>query len=207
MTTRRKDRGRLADDGRAADDDGKILAHLLNDGRAEECVKPGDLCLVRVDGGYSHEFTTAQVDDFLRREYGPDYKVAAPEKFAVFEDHLLYTDGVKKMAAFTGQIQKLRDLQRAFQKHTGVRDYSARKGVSSNSATGARVTLHKRARLACCGALRTIRDHRRLSTRVHVVQVPESILRAHREAQPSCREGPDARDPARTRRRSRRSTA
>jgi len=109
----------------------KILAaHLLNDGRAADFVKPGDLCLVRVDGGYSHEFTTAQVDDFLRREYGADYKVAAPEKFAVFEDHLLYTDGVKKMAPFSAQIQKLRDLQRQFQKHTGVRDYSARKGVS-----------------------------------------------------------------------------
>jgi len=109
----------------------KILAvHLVNDGRGEEYVKPGDLCLVRVDGGYSHEFTTAQVDDFLRREYGPDYAVAAPEKFAVFEDHLLYTDGVKKMAPFSAQIQKLRDLQREFQKHTGVRDYSARKGVS-----------------------------------------------------------------------------
>jgi 3-isopropylmalate/(R)-2-methylmalate dehydratase large subunit len=109
----------------------KILAvHLVNDGRGEDYVKPGDLCLVRVDGGYSHEFTTAQVDDFLRREYGPDYAVAAPEKFAVFEDHLLYTDGVKKMAPFSAQIQKLRDLQRAFQKHTGVRDYSARNGVS-----------------------------------------------------------------------------
>jgi 3-isopropylmalate/(R)-2-methylmalate dehydratase large subunit len=109
----------------------KILsAHLLNDGRPVDYLKPGDLCLVRVDGGYSHEFTTAQVDDFLRREYGPDYQVAAPEKFAVFEDHLLYTDGVKKMAVFTAQIQTLRDLQRAFQKHTGVRDYSARKSVS-----------------------------------------------------------------------------
>jgi 3-isopropylmalate/(R)-2-methylmalate dehydratase large subunit len=110
----------------------KILAgHLLNDGRgSRECVQPGDLCLIRVDGGYSHEFTTAQVDDFLRREYGPDYRVAAPEKFAVFEDHLLYTDGVKRMAPFSGQIQKLRDLQRDFQRHTGVRDYSARKGVS-----------------------------------------------------------------------------
>jgi 3-isopropylmalate/(R)-2-methylmalate dehydratase large subunit len=109
----------------------KILAvHLVNDGRGEEYVRPGDLCLVRVDGGYSHEFTTAQVDDFLRREYGADYAVAAPQKFAVFEDHLLYTDGVKKMAPFSAQIQKLRDLQRQFQKHTGVRDYSTRNGVS-----------------------------------------------------------------------------
>jgi 3-isopropylmalate/(R)-2-methylmalate dehydratase large subunit len=109
----------------------KILAsHLVNDGRGEDYVRPGDLCLVRVDGGYSHEFTTAQVDYFLRAEHGDDYTVVHPKKFAVFEDHLLYTDGVKKMSPFASQIQTLRDLQRDFQKHTGVRDYSARNGVS-----------------------------------------------------------------------------
>ena len=109
----------------------KILAsHLVNDGREEDYVRPGDLCLVRVDGGYSHEFTTAQVDYFLRAEHGDDYAIVHPEKFAVFEDHLLYTDGVKKMSPFASQIQTLRNLQRVFQKHTGVRDYSARDGVS-----------------------------------------------------------------------------
>ena len=84
----------------------------------------------KVDGGYSHEFTTAQVHHFLGQEYGADYKVPNPSKFAVFEDHLLYADGVKKMAPFADQIQTLRDLQREFQKHTGVRDYSAKDGVS-----------------------------------------------------------------------------
>jgi 3-isopropylmalate/(R)-2-methylmalate dehydratase large subunit len=109
----------------------KILAvHLVNDGRGEDCVRPGDLCLARVDGGYSHEFTTAQVDDFLCREHGTGYRIPDPTKFAVFEDHLLYTDGVKKMAPFTAQIRKLRELQREFQQRTGVRDYSARGGVS-----------------------------------------------------------------------------
>ena len=109
----------------------KILAvHLVNDGRGEEYVKPGDLCLVRVDGGYSHEFTTAQVDDFLRREYGPDYAVAAPEKFAVFEDHLIYADEVAKMRPFLGKIQTLRDMQRAYQRHTSCRDFSATDNIS-----------------------------------------------------------------------------
>ena len=109
----------------------KILAsHLVNDGRGEEYVRPGDLCLVRVDGGYSHEFTTAQVDYFLRAEHGDGYSIVHPQKFAVFEDHLLYTDGVKKMSPFSAQIETLRNLQRVFQKHTGVRDYSAKDGVS-----------------------------------------------------------------------------
>lgn len=109
----------------------KILASKLvgAEGRRVH-VAPGDLCLVKVDGGYSHEFTTAQVHYFLAQEYGENYRVADPRKFAVFEDHLLYADGVKRMMPFAAQIQTLRDLQRAFQRHTGVRDYSAKDGVS-----------------------------------------------------------------------------
>jgi 3-isopropylmalate/(R)-2-methylmalate dehydratase large subunit len=91
---------------------------------------PGDAVCVRVDGGYSHEFTTAQVAYFLAQEFGPDYGLADPRKFAVFEDHLIYADGVAKMAPFSPKIQVLRDLQRAFQRQTGVLDFSARDGVS-----------------------------------------------------------------------------
>ena len=53
-----------------------------------------------------------------------------PPKFAVFEDHLLYAPGVPRFGAFTDKIQTLRDLQVVFQQHTGVRDYSAKNGVS-----------------------------------------------------------------------------
>jgi 3-isopropylmalate/(R)-2-methylmalate dehydratase large subunit len=83
-----------------------------------------------VDGGYSHEFTTAQVGYFLEQEFGPGYGVQNPAKFAVFEDHLIYADGVPRMAPFSAQIETLRRLQREFQRKTGVRDYSARDGVS-----------------------------------------------------------------------------
>jgi 3-isopropylmalate/(R)-2-methylmalate dehydratase large subunit len=85
---------------------------------------------VRVDGGYSHEFTTAQVHAFLSEEYGAGYSVASPAKFAVFEDHLIYADGVPRMAPFAAKIQVLRDMQRAFQQQTGVQDYAAKDGVS-----------------------------------------------------------------------------
>ncbi len=113
----------------------KVLAkHLVGVGGGDvvegRYVKPGDSCLVKVDGGYSHEFTTAQVHYFLQGEYGDDYKVQNPAKFGVFEDHLLYADGVKKMAPFIETIQVLRDLQHEFQAHTGVRDYSAKDGIS-----------------------------------------------------------------------------
>ena len=107
-----------------------IAAHLVGDDEGARYVQPGDAVVARVDGGYSHEFTSAQVHVFLEENFGKDYTIPNPEKFAVFEDHLIYADGVPRMAPFGDQIQTLRDLQRAFQKHTGVRDYSARRGVS-----------------------------------------------------------------------------
>ncbi len=106
----------------------KILgSHLVGGPGA---VKPGDTVLCKVDGGYSHEFTTAQVHEFLSREFGAGYRVPDPSKFAVFEDHLLYADGVQRMAPFADKIATLRRLQTEFLRHTGVRDYQARDGVS-----------------------------------------------------------------------------
>ncbi len=107
----------------------KILAAKLLPGQGEY-VKPDDAVLVKVDAGYSHEFTTAQVDFFLAAEYGADYKLPDPSKFAVFEDHLIYATGVTSMAKYADKIQRLRDLQRAFATRTGVRNYSAIDGVS-----------------------------------------------------------------------------
>jgi 3-isopropylmalate/(R)-2-methylmalate dehydratase large subunit len=107
----------------------KILASHLAGGGGRY-VKPGDAIVVTVDGGYSHEFTTAQVAHFLEQEFGPGYTVVNPSKFAVFEDHLIYADGVARMAPFSPQIETLRRLQREFQAKTGVRDYSAKDGVS-----------------------------------------------------------------------------
>ncbi|HWU88857.1 MAG TPA: aconitase family protein, partial [Kofleriaceae bacterium] len=107
----------------------KILAAKLLPGQGAY-VKPGDAVLVKVDAGYSHEFTTAQVDFFLVAEYGADYKLPDPSKFAVFEDHLIYATGVPSMARFADKIERLRELQRAFAARTGVRNYSAVDGVS-----------------------------------------------------------------------------
>ncbi len=109
----------------------KLIANkLLGSTEEQDFVKPGDAVLAQVDGGYSHEFTTAQVHEFLRLEYGEDYSLPKPSKFAVFEDHLLYATDVPRFSRFTEKIQTLRDMQNHFQKHTGVRDYSAINGVS-----------------------------------------------------------------------------
>lgn len=105
-----------------------IASHAV--GGARKSVKPGEAVLVNVDGGYSHEFTTAQVHYFLANEYGDDYSLPNPAKFAVFEDHLIYADGVEKYAPFIDKIQTLRAMQREFQEHTKVRNYNAKDGRS-----------------------------------------------------------------------------
>jgi 3-isopropylmalate/(R)-2-methylmalate dehydratase large subunit len=109
----------------------KILArHMRGVSDDERYVKPGDAVIVDVDGGYTHEFTTAQVHHFLTQEYGSDYEIPNPQKFAVFEDHLIYADDVPRMLPFMDKIQLLREMQREFQKHTSCRDFSAKDNVS-----------------------------------------------------------------------------
>ena len=107
----------------------KILARHLLPGQGEY-VEANDAVLVRVDGGYSHEFTSAQVHFFLQNEYGADYQLENPAKLAVFEDHLIYADGVAQMRPFSAKIEELRVRQREFQAHTGVRNFNAVNGVS-----------------------------------------------------------------------------
>jgi 3-isopropylmalate/(R)-2-methylmalate dehydratase large subunit len=113
----------------------KILArHVRAAGggrRAGEIfVKPGDAVVVDVDGGYTHEFTTAQVHYFLEQEYGPNYAIRNPKKFAVFEDHLIYADDVARMRPFLPKIEILRKLQHDFQRRTTCRDFSATDNIS-----------------------------------------------------------------------------
>ncbi|MEO8033095.1 MAG: aconitase family protein [Acidobacteriota bacterium] len=112
----------------------KILArHLIGSPEPDPLkryVKPGDAVVVSVDGGYTHEFTTAQVHYFLEQEYGAGYAIRNPQKFAVFEDHLIYADEVAKMRPFLDKINTLRTLQRDFQQHTQCRDFSANGRVS-----------------------------------------------------------------------------
>ncbi|HXW52869.1 MAG TPA: aconitase family protein [Myxococcota bacterium] len=86
--------------------------------------------ICRVDAGYSHEFTTAQVDQFLKEEFGNDYQIKNSDKFAAFEDHLIYATEVTRFAPFIPLIEDLRRQQKNFIKKTGVKDYSAKSGIS-----------------------------------------------------------------------------
>ncbi len=108
----------------------KVLARHVVGAAGPVYVKPGDAICVKVDGGYSHDFTSAQVHYFLEQEYGRDYRLADPRKFAAFEDHLIYSEALPKMGPFLPKIQTQRDMQKVFIRHAGVQDYSAEGGVS-----------------------------------------------------------------------------
>ncbi len=102
----------------------KVLArHLLGDG--PRYVEPGDAVLVEVDGGYSHDFTSAQVHHFLTEEYGADYRLERPDRFAAFEDHLVYADEVEKLQPLLPKVNEMRQMQRLFQQHAEVDGYLA----------------------------------------------------------------------------------
>jgi 3-isopropylmalate/(R)-2-methylmalate dehydratase large subunit len=108
----------------------KVLARHLVGASGAAFVKPGDAICVKVDGGYSHDFTSAQVHYFLEQEHGKSYRLADPRRFAAFEDHLIYSESLPKMGPFLPKIQTQRDMQKAFIRHAGVQDYSAQQGVS-----------------------------------------------------------------------------
>lgn len=105
-----------------------IAAKLVNDDYTALLKHQG--VIAQVDSGYSHEFTTAQVHQFLRAEYGDGYTLENPSRFAAFEDHLIYADQVSRYQPFMPLIEELRQLQRDFIGKNGVKDYSACDGIS-----------------------------------------------------------------------------
>jgi len=107
----------------------KIMKNKLINNNLEDLANKQTLISI-VDGGYSHEFTSAQVHKFLEREFGPNYKIKNSYKFAAFEDHLVYADEVKKYAVFMPLINILRKEQKEFIKHNNIRDYSAQDNIS-----------------------------------------------------------------------------
>ncbi len=106
-----------------------LLSRIATDAKPA-ALQPGDAVAVKVDGGFSHDFTSAQVDYFLTEEYGLGYQLANPSKFAVFEDHMLYAQEMPTLAKFKAKLVEQSERQRAFQAATGVRAFLAKDGVS-----------------------------------------------------------------------------
>ncbi|MCA9507300.1 MAG: aconitate hydratase [Myxococcales bacterium] len=107
----------------------KIMAKKLLNSDIQP-LQNGQSTVAHVDGGYSHEFTSAQVHQFLIQEYGEHYKIKNAQRFAAFEDHLIYADEVPKYAPYKDLIDELRSQQKQFIAHTGIRDYSATQKIS-----------------------------------------------------------------------------
>ena len=108
----------------------KILHSRIATPEKPAAIRPGDAVAVNVDGGFSHDFTSAQVHYFLTEEYGEGYKLKNPSKFAVFEDHMLYAQDMPTYAKFRPKLLEQSERQRAFQAATGVRAFLATNGVS-----------------------------------------------------------------------------
>lgn len=108
----------------------KILHSRMAAREKPQGLRPGDAVAVHVDGGFSHDFTSAQVHYFLTEEYGEGYVLKDPSKFAVFEDHMLYAQDMPSLAKFREKLVEQSERQRAFQAATGVRAFLANGGVS-----------------------------------------------------------------------------
>jgi 3-isopropylmalate/(R)-2-methylmalate dehydratase large subunit len=108
----------------------KVLLSKIATAAKPAALKPGDAVAVNVDGGFSHDFTSAQVHYFLTEEYGEGYQLKNPSKFAVFEDHMLYAQEMPSLAKFRTKLLEQSERQRAFQAATGVRAFLAKDGVS-----------------------------------------------------------------------------
>jgi 3-isopropylmalate/(R)-2-methylmalate dehydratase large subunit len=108
----------------------KVLARHMN--TLNGAVKPGDAGFIRVDAGFSHDYTTAPAAAMIRAALGRPPKVKNPSSIHTFPDHLtLAADlpGISK-EAIEG-IKDLRQGQKRFAEQSGVQFHSTSLGGST----------------------------------------------------------------------------
>ena len=62
-------------------------------------VKPGDAGFIRVDAGFSHDYTTAPADAMIRAALGRPPRVKNPASIHTFPDHLTLAAGLPGITA------------------------------------------------------------------------------------------------------------
>ena len=94
-------------------------------------VRPGDSGFLRVDVGFSHDYTTAPAAGMVESALGRPARVKHPERMHAFPDHLTLAPelpGITK-EALEG-IRDLRDGQRRFAERTGIQFHATESGGS-----------------------------------------------------------------------------
>ncbi len=109
----------------------KILARHMK--TRHGAVKPDDAGFIRVDQGFSHDYTTAPADAMIRAALGRAPRVKTPASIHTFPDHLTLAGGLPGITpeARTG-IRDLRENQVRISKETGIQFH----GTASGGSTG-----------------------------------------------------------------------
>jgi 3-isopropylmalate/(R)-2-methylmalate dehydratase large subunit len=109
----------------------KILAAHMK--TVHGAVKPGDAGFIRVDAGFSHDYTTAPTDAMIRAALGRAPRVKNPAAVHAFPDHLTLAAALPGITseALAG-IKDLRENQIRISKETGIQFH----GTASGGATG-----------------------------------------------------------------------
>lgn len=109
----------------------KILARHMN--TRHGAVKPDDAGFIRVDAGFSHDYTTAPTAAMIRAALGREPKVKNPTSIHAFPDHLTLAADLPGITreALEG-IKDLREGQKRLADQTGIQYH----GTSAGGSTG-----------------------------------------------------------------------
>ncbi len=180
----------------------KILATHMQ--TANGAVQPGDAGFIRVDAGFSHDYTTAPSAAMLRSALGREPRVKNPDSIHTFPDHLTLAPNLPGITAEAlAGIKDLREGQRAFAEETRIHYHRSAGGgsdgichtvVREEIALPGQVVLGTDSHTCSAGALNcfaygvgnteiaTIWEHNEVAGRV-----PQTVrIRLTGELSPSC---------------------
>jgi len=108
----------------------KILARHMK--TLHGAVKAGDAGFIRVDAGFSHDYTTAPADAMIRAALGRPPRIKNPDSIHTFPDHLTLASGLPGITneALAG-IRDLREGQRRIARELGIRFHATESGGST----------------------------------------------------------------------------
>jgi 3-isopropylmalate/(R)-2-methylmalate dehydratase large subunit len=108
----------------------KILARHMK--TLHGAVKPGDSGFIKVDVGFSHDYTTAPADAMIRSALGRPPRVKNPASIHTFPDHLTLAPSLPGISAEALEgIKNLRTGQKRIAEETGIQFHATGAGGST----------------------------------------------------------------------------